>query len=298
MNVKQLKYVFVLAEEGSFSRAADALGISQPSLSQYIKRVEKEVGMELFDRSGGEVRLTDAGRAYIEIGRKMQDLEHQLEEQMADLAAYRTGTLAVGISAHRAVALMPSVVKAFKVLYPGICLQIVERRRQDLLEAAEHGEFDLVITTLPVNETLFSAETVFVEENVVAVPEYVQLPAAAVTGRKFPVISVAVLNGLSFAMLNEDHLMQRELDALVQNHDLHLEKTVECTSIEALVEMVREGIGAGFIPACLAKPGRGMNFYSIQEAVPRREIVVMCRKEQYLSKAALDLKQLIHDVLA
>lgn len=298
MNVKQLKYVFVLAEEGSFSRAADALGISQPSLSQYIKRVEKEVGMELFDRSGGEVRLTDAGRAYIEVGRKMQDLEHQLEEKMADLAAYRAGTLTVGISAHRAVALMPSVVKAFKVLYPGICLQIVERQRQDLLEAAEHGEFDLVITTLPVDESLFSAEIVFMEENVVAVPKGVQLPAAAVANRKFPAISVAALNGLSFAMLNEDHLMQRELEALIHAHGLRLNKTVECTSIEALVEMVREGIGAAFIPACLAKSGRGMNFYSIQEAVPRREIVVMYRKEQYLSKAALDLKQLIHDVLA
>ena len=86
MNLKQFRYVLTLADEGSFSRAAETLNIKQPSLSQYIKKIEKEVGMELFDRSGGDVRLTDAGRAYIDIGRKMLDLEHQLEGRFSDLA--------------------------------------------------------------------------------------------------------------------------------------------------------------------------------------------------------------------
>ena len=62
MNTKQLKYVLVLAREGTFSRAAEALEISQPSLSQYIKKIESQLGMQLFDRTNGDVRLTDAGR--------------------------------------------------------------------------------------------------------------------------------------------------------------------------------------------------------------------------------------------
>jgi DNA-binding transcriptional LysR family regulator len=156
MNLKQFRYVLTLADEGSFSRAAEALNIRQPSLSQYIKKVEREVGMELFDRSGGDVRLTDAGRAYIDIGRKMLDLEHQLEGRFSDLSSFKSGTISIGISAHRSVALMPPIVAAFKSLYPGITLRIVERYRADLMDAAEHGEFDLVITTLPVNTDLFT----------------------------------------------------------------------------------------------------------------------------------------------
>ena len=78
MNMKQLKYVLVLAHEGSFSLAADTLGISQPSISQYIKKIEKEQGVELFDRTSGDVRITDAGRIYIEDGRKILDLEKQM----------------------------------------------------------------------------------------------------------------------------------------------------------------------------------------------------------------------------
>lgn len=292
MNLKQFRYVLTLADEGSFSRAAETLNIKQPSLSQYIKKVEKEVGMELFDRSGGDVRLTDAGRAYIDIGRKMLDLEHQLEGRFSDLASFKSGSIVIGISAHRSVALMPPIVSAFKSLYPGITLRIVERYRAELLEAAEHGEFDLVITTLPVDTSIFSYETLFVEENVVASKN----PLPSEDGAKFPIISASILNDLSFAMLNEEHLMQRELDELIEKYGLVLNKEVECTSLEALVEMVKEGIGAAFIPACLAKDP-SLHYYSIKETVPKREIVVMYRREQYLSKAVLDLKSIMHQLL-
>lgn len=292
MNLKQFRYVLTLADEGSFSRAAETLNIKQPSLSQYIKKIEKEVGMELFDRSGGDVRLTDAGRAYIDIGRKMLDLEHQLEGRFSDIASFKSGSIVIGISAHRSVALMPPIVSAFKKIYPGITLKIVERYRAELVEAAEHGEFDLVITTLPVDTSLFTYEMLFVEENVVASKH----PLQSEDGAKFPVISASTLNGLSFAMLNEEHLMQRELDELIEKHGLILNKEVECTSLEALVEMVKAGVGAAFIPACLAKDP-SLHYYSIKETVPKREIVVMYRREQYLSRAVLDLKELMHRLL-
>ena len=294
MNLKKFRYVLTLADEGSFSRAAETLNIKQPSLSQYIKKIEKEVGMELFDRSGGDVRLTDAGRAYIDVGRRMLDLEHQLEGRFSDLATFKTGSIDIGISAHRSVALMPPIVYSFKSLYPGVTLRIVEQRRADLIEAAMHGEFDLVVTTLPVDTDFFTYETLFIEENVVATKEIIK--EEEMEGKKFPIISASSLNHLSFAMLNEDHLMQRELEELIKANGLKLKKEVECTSLDALVEMVKAGVGSAFIPACLAKD-TNLHYYSIKEAVPKREIVIMYRKEQYLSKAVLDLKELMHKTL-
>lgn len=294
MNLKQFKYVLTLADEHNFSVAADVLSITQPSLSQYIKKIEKEVGQELFDRTNGDVRLTDAGRAYIDIGRKMLDLEHQLEERLSDIAAYKTGTITIGISAHRSVAFMAPIVKAFKGIYPGITLRIVEKKRNELIETAGHGEFDLVITTLPVDDR-FVYETVFVEENVIATTD--TLSAEELEDFKFPAIEAKELNCMSFAMLNEDHLMQKELEELIKVHHLHLHKEVECTSLEALVEMVKMNVGAAFIPACLAKDSI-LNYYSIKETVPKREIVVMYRKEQYLSETVTELKKLIHKTLS
>ena len=140
---------------------------------------------------------------------------------------------------------MPPIVSSFKSLYSGITLKIVERYRAELIEAAGHGEFDLVITTLPVDTSIFTYETLFVEENVVTS----KYPLPSEKGTRFSVISASALNGLSFAMLNEEHLMQRELNELIRKHRLILNKEVECSSLEALVEMVKAGVGVAFIPA-------------------------------------------------
>lgn len=297
VNLKQFRYVLTLAAEGSFSRAAEALNIKQPSLSQYIKKIEQELGTELFTRVGGNVCITDAGRAYIEVGRKMLDLEHQLEGQLADLANFRTGTVTVGISAHRSVALMPEIVALFRKKYPGIVLKIDERKRGEIIDAAEHGEFDLCLTTLPVDGNLFSYETAMREENVLAVPAGSGLKGETVENRRIPAVPVSVINGMDFVMLNAEHPMQRELDGLCETYRVSPRKTVECTSLEAALEMTKHGIGASYIPSCLAKDCEGVEFFSFREETANREIVILHRREQYLSQAVQDLKEIILTVL-
>jgi len=297
MNLKQFQYVLVLAKEGTFSKAAESLSIKQPSLSQYIRKIEQDVGMELFDRTGGYVRLTDAGQAYIEIGRKILDLEHQLEGKISDLSLCKTGTITIGIAAHRSVAFMPEIVRVFREKYPGIILKIIEKKRGEILDAAEHGEFDLCLTTLPVDEQLFQYETVFTEENVIAVPAGIKLDSYKMDLRKFPTVSVKNFHGMPFAMLNDEHPMQRELEVLCNDYGIFLQKTVECTSLEALLEMVKVGVGAAFIPSCIAKFSSGITYYSIREETTHREIVLMQRKEQSLSRAMVDLKNIIIETL-
>lgn len=296
MNMKQFKYIQVLASVGSFSKASDLLNIKQPTLSQCIKKIEQEIGAELFDRAGGNVSLTDAGRIYIQIGRQMLELEHKLESQLNDIAEYKTGTISVGISAHRSVALMPGIVKSFKEMYPGIVLHIEERKRYEILDAAEHGEFDLCLTTLPVDLQLFSYETAFIEENVLVVPESTELTGVEMPDRKFKAVSVSQIDYSKFAVLNEEHPMQYELKRLCEKHHLHLTPTVVCTSLEALIEMVKMGMGYAFIPSCMAKPTEGLRFYSLIEETDQREIVVMYRKKQYLSEPVLQLKELFKQI--
>lgn len=109
MNTKQFQYVLALAQEGSFSKAADTLNITQPSLSQYIKKIEKQIGLVLFDRTNGDVRLTDAGKVYIETGRKILDLEHRMENSFTDLSNYKTGSLIIGAAPYRAASMLPTI---------------------------------------------------------------------------------------------------------------------------------------------------------------------------------------------
>ena len=96
MNLKPFQYALVLAQAGSFSKAAEELGISQPSLSQYIKKAEQQAGVVLFDRTNNNVRPTDAGLVYLEIGRKALTLAHEMETRFSDIAAGKSGTVIVG----------------------------------------------------------------------------------------------------------------------------------------------------------------------------------------------------------
>lgn len=293
MNMKQFRYVLVLADEGSFSKAADTLNISQPSLSQYVKKIETQLGVELFDRANGNVRLTDAGRIYIDAGKKILDLEHQMQTKFSDIAEYKTGSLIIGTTPFRSVTMMPAVLAEFKKIYPGIHVVIDERNTQELNEAIEKGEFDFCILTLPIDERKFCYELIMEEELVIAVPQNSALSQKLCANseqaeeRRYPVIDVSLLNHEEFVMITEAQVMQKHLNNLCLEHGLELKKAAVVKSLEAQIAMVRRGIGAALVPTGILEVGEideKVNYFSLKQELPFRQVVVIYRKEQYLSK--------------
>lgn len=298
MNTKQLVYVLTLARCGSFSKAAAELDISQPSLSQYIKKIEEDAGTELFERVGGFIRMTDAGRVYAETGRQILELEHDMHNRFSDIANNNGGTLVIGISAHRSACLMPSILAAYREKYPGICVVLKEYSRDELVERAEHGEFDLCITTTPVNEKLFEVMACFEEEILLAVSEGSALCAELVSAFPEGKADIHRLNGCDFAMLNDAHPMQRQLREICDEFSLELHKTVECTSLETMVSMVGENMGAALVPACLKTlGGKSIRFFRIAQPIPKRNIVLIHRRGQYLPDKASVMSAVIADKL-
>lgn len=299
MNTKQFQYVLTLYREGSFSKAADVLNISQPSLSQYIKKIEREVGQELFDRANGDVRITDAGRVYIEKGRQILDLEHQMEVAFSDLAANKTGSLIIGAAPYRAASMLPEIARAFQILHPGMHLIVREGTTAELAEGMEHGEYDLALTLLPLDERLFSYEKVVEEELILAVPvSYDRFPAAAMADRKYPAVDAAVLNDKPMVMLTEAQYMQKQLLSLIENHRLKVQTAAVVKSLEAQIEMVRAGVGMALLPSGIERfcSDASVTFYSFIEALPKREVVVMWRRDRTLSHVAEELKNVIRAI--
>lgn len=296
MNMKQLKYVLVLAEEGSFSRAAEALNITQPSLSQYIKKIEKQQGVELFDRANGYVHLTDAGRIYIEAGKKILDLEHQMENAFSDLAEYKGGTISIGISPYRSVHLMPAVLREFDKLYPDIKLVVNEKSGRDLIDSAIHGEFDLCVIALPVDERLFNYEIISRESAVIAVskssPLYSTMRLAAKTesNRDFPAVDIRIVQGKDMAVLKEYMPMRTVTDKILEDNGIEINEKIEVSSNEALLSIVESGVCASFIPSGLTNTSNEkIAFFSIKQDTTLRDVAVIYRKEQYMSQPILDL---------
>lgn len=301
MNMKQLRYVLVLAHEGSFSKAADFLGITQPSLSQYIKKIEKDLGIVLFDRTGGDVRITDAGRVYIEAGRKILDLEKQMERRFEDLHSFRSGSIVVGVSPYRCIHMMPEITKRFHNLYPGMHLVIEERAGASLLDDAGQGQFDLCIVNLPIDEKIFNYHLMMEEEVLLAVNAetalYEKLKRASVKidGKRYPAIDYKELAGESFVILAETQPTQKSLDDMCMEAGFEVQVSVECRTIETQFAMVRAGIGAALVPSGISQFSNAekVEFFSFVQAIPYRDMAVIYRKEQYLSKAVKDLMQIM-----
>lgn len=296
MNMKQLKYVLVLEREGSFSKAAEVLNISQPSLSQYIKKIEKQIGLPLFERTGSNVRLTNAGQVYVEAGRKILDLEHQMEAQLLDLSDSKTGSLIIGAAPFRSAGIIPAVAKQFQAIYPRIHLVIEERTNNELIEGTLRGEFDLCITILPVDERVFAFEKIMEEELILAVPnEYQNLATEFIDNRKYPAIDAKQIDGNKFVMITETQLMQKTLDDLTQDFELNLERAAVVKAIESQIAMVRAGVGMALVPTGIERfcGENDVKFYSFKQNLPRREIVAIWRKDKKLSNVAKTMLKLL-----
>lgn len=299
MNTKQLEYVLTLVREGSFSKAADVLNITQPSLSQYIKKIEKEIGLSLFDRTNGDVKITDAGHVYIEAGKRILDIEHQMENSFTDLASYKTGSLIIGVAPYRAASMMPVIASKFQSLHPGMHLIVREGTTEELVEGMEHGEYDLALTLLPIDKRIFNYENVVEEELVLTVPvSYPPFETELMKDRKHPAVGVSILNGKSMVMLTDAQFMQKQLENLLLDNHLTVSTAAIVKSLEAQIEFVKAGVGMALMPSGIerfCKPDE-VTFYSFTAHLPKRKVVVMWRKDQKLSKTTEELKDVIHSI--
>lgn len=295
MNMKQIEYVIAIAECGSFRKAAAELGISQPSLSQYVKKIESQIGFEIFVRTGYNIRLTDAGRIYIENGRKILAIEHEMETCFADLSENKTGTLVVGTSPFRSASIMPAAAAEFKKRYPGVTLIIKEATTNELTEATLRGEYDICVITMPVEEEYFDVKAVFSEEILLAVPAGSDVGETEdIPGKKYPAVSSANLADKEFVMLSENQIMQRALNYLCDRENITVRKSAVCYSIEAQINMVAAGMGFAFVPSgSESLVSSGVNFYSLVYDLPKRKCAVITQKDKKITKMCSELVDII-----
>ena len=296
MNSKKYYYASVLAREASFSKAAESLGISQPSLSQYIKKIEDDVGMELFERAGGMVRLTNAGRVFVDAGYKILETERQMNHSLSDLALNKTGPLVIGTAPYRAASLLPQTARAFQARHPGMHLVVREGTTDELIEGLLRDEFDLALTLLQGETKDIAWELAFEEELILAVPaSFDLLQACHVPGRKYPAVEPAVLSGKRMVMLTEGQYMQKMLQSMAKTFDLSFSPAVVVKSLEAQIEMVRAGVGMALVPSGIERFCRPSEvaFYSFTCALERRKVAVIWRKSRVLSRAEEELKDVI-----
>jgi LysR family hydrogen peroxide-inducible transcriptional activator len=282
MELRQLQYAIQIAIERNFSRAAEKLHIAQPSLSQQLSKLEKEIGVLLFQRSTNSVELTHAGALFVEKSQKILDMVEQLKKEMEDISQMKKGRLVVGSMPITGSTILPFVVPVFQAAYPDIEISLVEETSSNLETLTMNGQTDISLLSLPLREDSLVYETLLEEEIVLAVPP--QHPLAA---SKEP-IRIDQLEKEAFIALKKGQGFRKLTLDLCQKAGIIPNIVFESSNMETVQSLVAAGMGIAFVPYLISK--RSFSELSpvhlTLEGRPARTLVIAYRKGRYISKAA------------
>ena len=171
MEFSKLEYIVKVAELGNITKAAEELYMTQPALSHYISRVEKEEGFKLFDRSTNPITLTYEGEKYVETAKQIIELNRQLKEEMSEVSSARKGRIRIGIPPLRAAHMLPKFIPSFIKEYPNVQIQTIEHNSRQLREDVLKGSVDFAILPKLDNLDDFSCIPLCQEELVITAKE-------------------------------------------------------------------------------------------------------------------------------
>lgn len=293
--------VLQVAKDGTFSAAAKHLYISQPSLSQCIKKVETELGVRLFDRSQTPLALTPAGEIYVRQAKEILRIRQALVQEVADLSELRTGSLTIGSSRTRSACFLIDPLVAFHRQYPGIQLAIKEAPVRTLEEYAAAGTVDFALLYDSSLRADFDSVELCRERTMLALPKSHPLARAYAEDdvKGFPRISFAAMDGEPFIRLQPRRQMAEVYDKLCKDSGAEPHVIFEANSIIEASELCAAGLGATLVTDMLVQSWRWKEqafFFELEEEVEERHLMAVYSRQRQLSLAAQRfIDFLLHD---
>ena len=289
MEIHQLRYFVALAEEGSFSRAAERMRIAQPSLSQQIQKLEGEMNQQLFDRLARGVTPTAAGASLLPLARKILndvgDARRCVEERVGAIA----GIVRAGIIPTIAPYIIGPLLSDFRRQYPQAAVHVVEDVTENLVRLLEVGELDVAVVSTCRSAPGLQRELWTREPLLVAVPKEHRLARRRrVTWRD--------LSAETFLTLQESHCLSRQISQWCRQHAIRPQRPLPLVQLSTILAMVASHQGISLVPA-LAKSQETWprcTFLALQGSAPSREINAVRNAARYRSKscaAFMDLGQ-------
>lgn len=280
LELRHLRYLLAVADHSSFTRAAEALRISQPTLSQQIRQLERAVGVQLLDRTGRAVRVTDAGAAFVPYARRtLQDLA-AAERAVLDVADLSRGSLRLAMTPTFTAYLLGPLAAELHARHPAITLNVREMTQGRLESALLDDAVDLGIAFQGPHLPGIGATGLFTETLGLVVG-----PAHPHAGRTEP-LPVAELAACPLALLSGDFATRTHIDAYFHRYRVEPPIAVEADSISALTEIVRRTGLATVLPDALTRDRSPLHPVPLGPALPERTVVLLRRESAYESAAA------------
>jgi len=246
MELHQLKYFIAVAETGSFSRGAERCGITQPSLSQQILKLESELDLRLFDRLGRRVQMTPSGRILFPRAQKILAEVNQASNAVRQDVMSGKGSLTVGAIPTIAPFLLPTYLHDLRTKYPEAELHICEDTTEVLTQKLVRAEIDCAIMSPPVEEPHLTAEKLFTEDLFAILPKDHPL---AERGK----LKLGMLDGEDAIILQPMHCLSSQIDAFCNASNVSRNVTCSTSQLSTLYNLVALGMGLSLVPEMFIK---------------------------------------------
>ncbi|MCM3783955.1 LysR family transcriptional regulator [Neobacillus mesonae] len=288
MELRQLQYALQIASEKNFSRAAEKLHIAQPSLSQQLSKLEKELGVLLFQRNTSSVELTHAGASFVSKASNILDAVELLKQEMSDISQLRKGKVIFGSMPITGSHLLPYVLPAFRKNFPDIEITLLEDSSMNLEKLTASGKTDLSLLSLPLQEPSLSYVEIAEEQIDLAVPKEHPL-ALRWTESPSMTVDISELKEESFIVLKKGQGFRKLTFELCQQAGFEPKVVFESNNMETLKSLVAAGMGITLVPRFIARAPRSEFvpvYLPLTSPAPSRTLVIAYRNGRYLSGAA------------
>ena len=291
MDEKLLRYFVVAVEEGNVTRAAERLGVSQPALSQQLKKLEHHLNAALLERSKRGVTLTSAGGAFLPYARRVLQELHEARLVMGEIEGLERGHLTIGTVQSVNINLMPRALAKFGRRYPGVSINIRELASDQIEPQLAKGAFDVGIGFLWEHQPDFVTEPLFREELMLVVPD---------THPFWSRQEVAVRELEGAAMVNIVPGSKRIWEACREAAGVRTHTVAEMSSIASVIVSVRYMAAAAVVPAMALTSSADTHVKGIplRDPKPERTIGCLWRRQQYRPQLSKVLASMLREAVA
>lgn len=286
--LEPLRIFLLVARHQSFTRAAEALELTRPAISQQIKQLEQQFGVVLMTRSTRQVSLTAAGQALLTHAERVLAVYGELEAAMAAAREDEREQLVIGASTMPGESLLPPVLAAFRQEHPQVEVQVRLGNTEEVLHLVRTGQVTLGLVGQAVTDSLLDSHTIAVDEVVLAVPPSLKLADPLPLTDLLRVPLVLREEGSATRRAVVEALRERGVEAA------SLRVVAEMGSPEAVKAAVRAGLGAAFV-ARHSLAGDGQPYVRLEGVEVRRPVAACWRHDRAPSGAARALLTLLEE---
>jgi len=279
MELQQLRYFASVADLANFTRAAEQCNVSQPSLSQQIINLEKELGHKLFHRLGRKAVLTEAGVTFLDRTRKIL---FEIENASRELTDSPSLGRLINVGAIQTLApyILPEVIEICHDRYPNLHIVIQEDFRTALVNGVLEGDLDLALVSLPVKDDIRLDVQLLMQE-----------PLLLVVGKKHPLakkhkVTAADLINETFVMMGTASSLTQQVKSFCGDHHFEPKITHRCSQVPTVKALVARGVGVSVLPQITRSPSDddSLVYITLADEKPYRELAVIRHMQRFQSR--------------